>query len=54
MIQIHLNDQQFYCLLRCDLYEKFDGVNVYICIYIYIFSQLVFIPYINKIASHNT
>ena len=24
-LQIHLSDQQFYCLLRCDLYKKFDG-----------------------------
>ena len=25
MLQLHLSDQQFYCLLRCDLYEMFYG-----------------------------
>ena len=24
MIQLHLSDQQFYCLLRCGLYYRFD------------------------------
>ena len=26
MLQLHLSDQQFYCLLRCDLYHRFDGI----------------------------
>ena len=26
MLQLHLNDQQFYCLLRCDLYQRFDNI----------------------------
>ena len=25
MLQLHLSDQQFHCLLRCYLYERFDG-----------------------------
>ena len=25
MLQLHLSDQQFYCLLRCDLYHRFDS-----------------------------
>ena len=25
MLQLHLSDQQFYCVLRCDLYQRFDG-----------------------------
>ena len=25
MLQLHLSDQQFYCLLRCDLYQRFVG-----------------------------
>ena len=25
MLQLHLSDQHFYCLLRCVLYEIFDG-----------------------------
>ena len=25
MLQLHLSDQQFYCLLRCNLYERFGG-----------------------------
>ena len=27
-IQLHLTDQQFYCLLRCILYWSFDGIYV--------------------------
>ena len=26
MLQLHLSDRQFYCLLRCDLYQRFDGI----------------------------
>ena len=25
LLQLHLSDQQFYCQLRCTLYERFDG-----------------------------
>ena len=25
MLQLHLSDQQFYCLLRCGLYQRFVG-----------------------------
>ena len=25
MLQLHLRDQQLYCLLKCDLYSRFDG-----------------------------
>ena len=25
MLQLHLSDQQFYWLLRCDIYQRFDG-----------------------------
>ena len=25
MLQLHLSDRQFYCLLRCDLYWRLDG-----------------------------
>ena len=25
MLQLHLSDQQFYCLLRCILYQTFEG-----------------------------
>ena len=25
VLQLHLRDQQVYCLLRCDLYQRFDG-----------------------------
>ena len=25
LLQLHLNDEQFNCLLRCDSYQKFDG-----------------------------
>ena len=28
MLQLHLNNQQVYCLLSCDLYERFDS-NVF-------------------------
>ena len=27
MLQLHLSDQQFYCLLRCDLYWRFNGTS---------------------------
>ena len=27
MLQLHLSDQQVYCLLRCGLYQKFDGLS---------------------------
>ena len=27
MLQRHLSDQQFYCLLRCVLYSRFDGTS---------------------------
>ena len=27
MLQLHLSDQQFYCLLRCTLYKRFDGIQ---------------------------
>ena len=27
MLQLHLSDQQFNCLLRCDLYSRLDGNN---------------------------
>ena len=27
--QLHLSDQQFYCLLRCDLHWMFDGILIY-------------------------
>ena len=26
MLQLHLSDQQFHCLLRCTLYKRFDGM----------------------------
>ena len=26
MLQLHLSDQQFYCLWRCCLYYRFDGI----------------------------
>ena len=26
MFQLHLNNQQFHCLLRCDLYYRFDSM----------------------------
>ena len=30
MLQLHLSDQQFYCLLRCSLYWRFEGMyNLY-------------------------
>ena len=25
MLQLHPSDRQFYCLIRCDLYQRFDG-----------------------------
>ena len=33
MLQLHLNDQQFYCLLRCVLYQRFDSkfITNYAC-----------------------
>ena len=30
MLQLHWNDQQFYCLLMCDLYQMFDGKSIFI------------------------
>ena len=27
MLQLHLSDQQVYCLPRCDLYWRFDSIN---------------------------
>ena len=27
MLQLHLNDRQFYCLLRCILYYRFHGIS---------------------------
>ena len=27
MLQLHLSDQQFYCLPRCSLYYRFDGMH---------------------------
>ena len=27
MLQLHLSYQQFHCLLRCDLYERFYGTT---------------------------
>ena len=29
MLQLHLSDQQFHCLLRCDLYHRFDGSQMW-------------------------
>ena len=29
MLQLHLSYQQFYCLLRCDLYERFYGMSLW-------------------------
>ena len=26
LLQLHLSDQQFYCILRCDLYKRFGSV----------------------------
>ena len=26
--QLHINDQWFYCLLKCDLYYRFDGILI--------------------------
>ena len=31
MLQLHLRDQRFYCLLRCDLYYRFDGIDKNLC-----------------------
>ena len=31
MLQQHLSDQQFYCLLRRDLYQRFDGTIIGAC-----------------------
>ena len=28
MLQLHLSDRQFYCLLRCVLYKRFYGTNI--------------------------
>ena len=28
MLQLHLSDQQFYGQLSCDLYYRFDGINI--------------------------
>ena len=30
MLQLHLSDRQFYCLLRCNLYYKFYG-KIFVC-----------------------
>ena len=30
MLQMHLSDKQFYCLLRCILYKRFEGIHVFI------------------------
>ena len=27
MLQLHLREQQFYCLLRCDLYQRFEDTS---------------------------
>ena len=27
MLQLHLSDEQFYCLIRCGLYQRFDAAN---------------------------
>ena len=35
MLQLHLSDQQVYCLLRCNLYERFDSTLI-----IYIFTTI--------------
>ena len=32
MLQLHLSYQQFYCLLRCDLYERFYGSSRVKCV----------------------
>ena len=26
MLQLHLGEQQYYCLLRCGLYKRYDGI----------------------------
>ena len=31
MLQLHLSDQQFYCLLRCASYQRFDGNSAVLC-----------------------
>ena len=30
MLQLHLSDKQFYCLHRCILYKRFEGIHVFI------------------------
>ena len=32
MLQLHMSDQQFYYLLRCALYKRFDGNNYPMCL----------------------
>ena len=32
MLQLHFSDQQFHCLLRCDLYQRFDSITLPIII----------------------
>ena len=29
MLQLHLSDRQFYCLLRCVLYQRLDGSSYF-------------------------
>ena len=41
MLQLHLNDQQFDCLLKCALYQRLDGIRRYWCIGIRCFFSLL-------------
>ena len=34
MFQLHLSDPQFYCLLRCSLYKRFDSIEYHIYIWL--------------------
>ena len=34
MLQLHLSGQQIYCILRCDLYQRFDGTHSLTCLYL--------------------
>ena len=62
MLQLHLSDRQFYCLLRCVLYWRFYGIYIYIytcvyiymCIYLYIYIHIYICIYIYMTQYHTT
>ena len=50
MLQLHLSDRQFYCLLGCALYQRLYGTSIFLLFYCMLVPVIVFFLFLSSLT----